>query len=293
MKQLLIVIFSIISVFYSCTIPSKGRDIRNSQATLSTLLDSVPQEKLPFLLEKDISDLYKYQTQYVDLNKLFSDSTILQEPFLYSNSPNQLQGSFYKRLEDKGRNKILLFTYFDSEYGSDGMSKTPTVELQVFDTNNELVDKMIVFAGIEGFSSWYRTFSIDTNYIITVNNKFILIDDSDEREATIDKEKILQRQYWISDGGKILDYFTESDGVVEKCEKIEFLNISWYSKGSIKNHVKDSKWIELNNIYEFNELIKQYVWCNYKNGIIVDEPVPLSDEEIESIPCLESNDSDS
>lgn len=261
-----------IVVLYSCKLHS----VNNSNISVNVC--SLKVTTLPFVFDKHWIQLDSLCNQ--EVNALFSDSTILHPPFLYTDHPNDLKGQFYKRLPDVGNHRVLLFVYFNGEWVPDGMNKSTTVELQIFDTNNRLIDKMIIADGVEGNCSWYRTFEVDEDYKINIKNKFSCIETNETKD--------LNQMFIINENGSIVEMFKLISGDYERCDKIPFLDLQWYSKGHIENYLKQKKWIECESVYDIDaeKYINRYIWSTYINGIKVSKPIIARDEDLEMIDCL-------
>lgn len=257
---------------FSCNYQSRNN------SNISVNIGDLKITALPFTFDNYWLQLDSLDNQ--EVNDLFSDSTILHPPFLYTDHPNGLRGQFYKRLPDVGNYSVLLFAYFNGEWMPDGMNKSTTVELQTFDANKMNVDKMIIADGVEGDCSWHRIFEIDKDYIINIKNRFSCIDTGETKD--------LDRMFMINEAGNIVEVFNMHNGDFERCDKILFLDKSWYSKGYIEDHLKQKKWIECEYTYnaDTDEYQNVYLWHTYINGVKVSKPILVEDDDLDTIDCL-------
>lgn len=174
--------------------------------------DSIPICKLPIdtdMIENGEIKLKKYCCspnchQEFNLNELdvmFSVNTEYEtKANHYDNGhPSKKQGYFGLRLPDIDHNRVLLFSYYDGE-ASD--YKTCTIELQIFNDKNVLVDKMIIQDGLYYECGWKRTFSISKNYSLTVNDLSYCAELGDVNVEKYDEIEIVSR-YKISNEERI------------------------------------------------------------------------------------------
>jgi hypothetical protein len=258
--------------FFSC-----NSQTRNS-TNIPVNIDAVETTDLPFSFDKNSVQFDSLKNQ--EINVLFVDSTVLFPPFLYTDHPNNIQGRFYRRLPNVGSYRVLLFIYFNTEWLSDGMNKSTTVELQVFNINNQIVDKMIIADGVEGDCSWHRSFEIGRDYYVNIKNRFSCFETNDTIE--------LNQVFKINENGNIVEIFQQNKGDLEFCEKIPFLDKIWYSRGYVENHLKQGKWIECEYIFDLNieEYKNEYLWNTYSNGIKISKPIVVEDCVLDEIDCL-------
>ncbi len=136
-------------------------------------------------------------------NTLFSDATLFRvsDDLMAKDEngyPYKGNAYFFKKLPDFHNHKIMLFTYENSnqEY------YLPYMELQTFDKDKLLIDKMIVAGGFAKDCSWNRSFSIDKNFTLTVTDTESCFDT--EKEDIVD-EKTIVWKYQIQENGRILE----------------------------------------------------------------------------------------
>lgn len=136
-----------------------------------------------------------------ELDILFSKNTVSDELSEYEGNghPSSKQGYFALRLPDVNGNKVLIYNYYDGE-ASD--YKLCTMEIQIFNRNLDLMDKLIIEDGIAYECSWKRTFSIDSNYQIITSDYSGCIEELDSDKMI--NEKTYKGLYKILDTGKIV-----------------------------------------------------------------------------------------
>jgi len=202
----------IIIVLTAC---KKQKNTDNSLKELTTITDwkTVDIQQLPFEFSYNYDSIidYYYTLSYFSerklidndayLNQYFSDSTsFLPNENLFitesTNYPYIGKGFFFKRLPDVNKHKVLIFIYQNLQEEE----TLPYFELQIFNENNDLVDKIIIVGGINYDCSWDRKFNIDTNYKLTVIDKEACYDIEDEKEIG---KRIINTQYQIKENGSI------------------------------------------------------------------------------------------
>ncbi len=183
---------------------------------ITTVIDwkAIPVQKLPFSYYYKYDSIldYYYTLDYFskrklidttsELNQYFSDSTsFLPEEDLMiiesKNYPYVGKGYFHKRLPDVNKHKVLVFIYQNTQEEE----TLPYFELQTFNEDNLVIDKIIIIGGINDDCSWDRQFSIDENYIISITDKEACYDIEDEKEIG---KRILNTQYQIKEDGSIV-----------------------------------------------------------------------------------------
>ena len=175
------------------------------------------------------------------LNDLFSDSTFLKDRFYRYGHPCKAEAVFYKRLPDLYGFRILLFTYHDkSEY------KLPSIEVQIFDNNNKIIDKMIVAEATDYECAWRRSFEYTKDGLIKITDSDRCIDVT---EDTVARKEVNVFYYKINTTGRIIRYFLQKNGEhllmlhdYGDADRSEENIIA--EKGRFKNHVKTGLWEE-------------------------------------------------
>lgn len=174
--------------------------------------DSIPIHKLPInskSIKNEKLKLKKYccfpkcnkKFELNALDLLFSNNTkYTTEANHYNNGhPSRKQGYFGLRLPDLNNNKVLLYTYYDNN-ASD--YKSCTIEIQIFNPNNKLIDKKIIQDGLYYECGWSRYFSISESYYLKVKDHSYCTEINEEKEQlsdVIDKTYIFK----ITPTGKI------------------------------------------------------------------------------------------
>lgn len=181
--------------------------------------DSIAVQELPyaFVFDKDSILDYHYTLEAFEssnkidknakLNTYFSDSTTFlnDEELMIMESKNYPfigEGYFYTRLPDINNLKVLVFTYQNIEEPE----TLPYFELQTFDENHKVIDKLILAGGINYDCSWDRQFSIDKNYNIIIIDNESCFDPEDEKQVLT---KTFKNTYKV-----------ENDGVIAVVEKL-------------------------------------------------------------------------
>lgn len=176
---------------------------------------SQPTSSLPFDFKYDpdsIIDFFYTIDNFKDngniselnsFNELFTDSTLfLDTDHLMARKesayPYTGKGYFFKKLPDMGSHKVLLFMYQNREQEN----YLPYVELQVFDKDKNLVDKMIVAGGFTEDCTWNRSFSIDKDYRISITDTESCF--NTEKEKIVD-EKTVTHLYRLQENGHIAE----------------------------------------------------------------------------------------
>lgn len=177
--------------------------------------ESQPTNTLPYSLKYDPDsiidffytiDNYKNNNEISELNsfnELFTDSTLfsVKDDLLAKKElayPYTGNGYFFKKLPDIGTHKVLLFMYENREQEN----YLPYVELQVFNKDKTLIDKMIVAGGFTKDCTWNRSFSIDKNYRISITDTESCF--NAEKEKVVD-EKTVTHQYGLQENGHIMN----------------------------------------------------------------------------------------
>lgn len=99
------------------------------------------------------------------VSQLFSPKTELNNRVIPYDHP--LEGTAFllkKILPQKGQFQLYLFTYWNTGYSNEFHIKLPTIELQVFDKNQNLVDKIIVVDGALSECEWKRRFTLYSDF---------------------------------------------------------------------------------------------------------------------------------
>jgi len=181
--------------------------------TTATNWEAVSVQKLPFEFNYKYDSIldYYYTLDYFSkrklidtatkLNHYFSDSTsFLPKENLFitesKNYPYVGKGYFHKRLPDVNKHKVLIFIYQNTQEEE----TLPYFELQTFNEENLVVDKIIIAGGINYDCSWDRKFSIDESYLITITDKEACYDIEDEKEIG---KRLYNTQYQIKEDGSI------------------------------------------------------------------------------------------
>ena len=175
------------------------------------------------------------------LNDLFSDSTLLQDRFYRYGHPCKAEAVCYKRLPDLYGFRILLFTYHDkSEY------KLPSIELQIFDDNDKIIDKMIVAEATDYECAWRRSFEYTKDGLIKITDSDRCVDVT---EDTVARKELNVFYYKIHATGRIIRYFPQKNGEhlfmlhdYGDADRSEENIIA--EKGRFKNHAKTGLWEE-------------------------------------------------
>lgn len=179
---------------------SKGQD------KPSDLLATVPSEPLPFHYSylDNIGDIYtlndflkneKY-TGHAKLDSLFSPGTTLTMREGQYGHPYSGKARFFKRLPDVHGKKVLLFAYWDQQTDY----KLPTIELQTFDNQLKVIDKMIVVDGTNYECSWNRSFTLSKDYVLNVKDEDVCWDIENGKKAS---DKTKTHTYTLDPDGKI------------------------------------------------------------------------------------------
>ncbi|RPD90751.1 hypothetical protein EGM88_15485 [Aureibaculum marinum] len=175
--------------------------------------DSIAIQELPFsfAFNKDSIMDYHYTLEAFEknnkidknekLNTYFSDSTtfLIDENLLITDSKNypyKGKGYFYLRLPDINNIKVLIFTYQNSEEPE----TLPYFELQTFDENTNVIDKLILAGGINYDCSWDRQFKIDKDYNIYLTDKESCFNPENEKQIL---KRTIQTQCKVDENGKI------------------------------------------------------------------------------------------
>jgi hypothetical protein len=184
------------------------------EITTTTDWEAVSVQKLPFEFNYKYDSIldYYYTLDYFSkrklidtsstLNQFFSDSTSFKpkEDLFITESKNYPyvgKGYFHKRLPDVNKHKVLIFIYQNTLEEE----TLPYFELQTFNEENLIIDKVIIAGGINYDCSWDRKFSIDNNYIITITDIEACYDIEDEKEIG---KRTLNTQYQIKEDGYII-----------------------------------------------------------------------------------------
>lgn len=136
--------------------------------------------------------------QLNEIDSLFSNCTeyITEANHFDNGHPSEKQGYFGVRLPDMESARVLLFSYFDIE-ASD--YKTCTIEIQIFDLNNKIIDKKIIQDGLYYECGWSREFSINQDYFLKINDNSQCVEIGDVAEMT-DEIKV-EYQFQITSKG--------------------------------------------------------------------------------------------
>ncbi len=189
------------------------------EVTTAIEWEAVSIQKLPFSFNFKYDSIldYYYTLDYFSkrklidtsskLNHYFSDSTsFLPKEDLFitesKNYPYLGKGYFHKRLPDINKHKVMVFIYQNTQEEE----TLPYFELQTFNNENHVIDKIIIAGGINDDCSWDRKFSIDKNYIITITDKEACYDIEDEKEIG---KRTLKTQYQIKEDGSIIVFEEE------------------------------------------------------------------------------------
>ena len=213
-------IITLILVALTFTACKNKIDTETKDNDLTSLndFDSIAIQQLPysFAFDKDSILDYFYTLEAFEsgnkiikdskLNTYFSDSTsFLDTENLFitdsKNYPYVGEGYFFKRLPNINTIKVLVFTYQNTKEAE----TLPYFEIQTFDENHKVIDKLILAGGINYDCSWDRQFAIDTNYTITIIDNESCFDPENE-------EQILTKTFENS-------YKINNEGVIETVEK--------------------------------------------------------------------------
>ncbi|MDY7394253.1 hypothetical protein UMM65_03300 [Aureibaculum sp. 2210JD6-5] len=218
LKKSILTTLIIIITFTACK-NKKETDTKVEDLISINDFDSIAIQKLPyaFAFDKDSILDYHYtleafeQNGKIDknakLNTYFSDSTafLKDEDLMITESKNYPyigEGYFYTRLPNINDIKVLIFTYHNTEEPE----TLPYFELQTFNENNKVVDKLILAGGINYDCSWDRQFSIDKDYNIIIIDNESCFDPEDEKQILT---KTVQTQYKIGNDGQIEQLISE------------------------------------------------------------------------------------
>lgn len=166
------------------------------------------------------------------LNVLFSDSTELYNAPFYSGHPNKVSGYFFKRFPDICGNRILLFVSLDKESDLEGGPKPINMELQTFDKDNQLIDKIIVYEIIPNECTWSRGFEYEKNFIEITDILYCVDINTDNNNVLSDSTVF--HDYQIKDNGKIVRYYKQREGF--------YKDLDFKEEGTLKNHNKEGLW---------------------------------------------------
>jgi len=213
-------IIAIIITFLTFTACKKQNTTNTKVKDLISIndFDSITIHKLPyaFAFDKDSLLDYHYTLEAFEtrnkidkdakLNTYFSDSTTFlnSEELMIMESKNYPyigKGFFYQRLPDIDNIKVLIFTYQNTEEAE----TLPYFEIQTFDENNRIIDKLILAGGINYECSWDRQFYIDQDYKIIIIDNESCFDPEDEKRVLT---KTFENTYKV-----------KKDGVIEVIKK--------------------------------------------------------------------------
>ncbi|MET2984639.1 hypothetical protein [Aureibaculum conchae] len=218
LKKSLIAIITVVSAFTACK-KQNATDTKVKDLISINDFDSITVQNLPYAFSFDKDSVFDYHytleafetrnkiDKDAKLNTYFSDSTTFSndEELMIMESKNYPfigKGFFYERLPDIDNVKVLIFTYQNTEEAE----TLPYFEIQTFDENHNVIDKLIVAGGINYDCSWDRQFAIDTTYKITIVDNESCFDPEDEKQVLT---KTIQTQYKIRDDGKIEKLISE------------------------------------------------------------------------------------
>lgn len=208
-----ILTFLIITVIFTACKKQKESEAKVENHTSINDFDSITVKKLPhaFAFDRDSILDYHYTLEAFEssnkidkeskLNTYFSDSTSFfdDERLFITDSKNYPyigEGYFYARLPDINDIKVLIFTYENVEEPE----TLPYFEIQTFDSNGDVIDKLILAGGINYDCSWDRQFLIDTTYNITIIDNESCFDREDEKQILT---KTIENFYKINNKGTI------------------------------------------------------------------------------------------
>ncbi|WP_198519959.1 hypothetical protein [Olleya sp. Bg11-27] len=161
----------------------------NAISTTKAPTDSLSITKLPYSFQYDyenpliekmtIEQFFKNRENHI-ANVFFSDSTNLtSNTFQHINyKPYVGKGVFVKKFPDFKTNKLMLFAYDHSSLNY----FLPIFELQMFDENDKIIDKLIVVGGREYECGWNRYFKIEKNFTILIHNSEFCYDIEEDKE---------------------------------------------------------------------------------------------------------------
>ncbi|MCL1942118.1 MAG: hypothetical protein FWF54_01010 [Candidatus Azobacteroides sp.] len=246
-----IAIYSLLIIILSIAACSNNNHNNNKDIHIESInWSSVPVDGIPFSFNYEnylliVDSILKHRREdspYKQIDILFSDSTCLFHTAYFYGHPNNIQGIAFKRFPDISYNKIVLYVYDSSPIISEYYKKF-TIELQIFDNKNQLVDKLIVADAAYGEDCyWIRSFELTSDNIIKLIDKDICEKNEDNPSFAKSDEHLFY--YEIMDDGKMLRYFTKDGRVEEK-------NIFPSSEGESVNHLQSGFWQENFPIQQF------------------------------------------
>ena len=101
-------------------------------------------------------------------------------------------------MPDINENSVLLFAYWDK----DTDYRLPTIELQTFDSQGKIINKMIVADSINYECSWIRSFEILKDYVLKITDEHVCWDVETDQKILGNKQSF---NFHIDNEGKILD----------------------------------------------------------------------------------------
>ncbi len=212
LKKAVLAIILIALTFSACK--KQNKTDKKIEDLISTIdFNNIEIQELPyaFAFDKDSILDYYYTLQAFEnsnkidenatLNSYFSDSTTFfdDENLFITDSKNYPyigKGYFYTRLPNINAIKVLIFTYQNTEEAE----TLPYFEIQTFNDNNQVIDKLILAGGINYDCSWDRQFSIDEDYNIIVIDNESCFNPEDEKQILT---KTIQSQYKVGNDGQI------------------------------------------------------------------------------------------
>lgn len=218
LKNRFVAVVIIVLVFAACKKQKETVTNVNDRSAVNDF-DSIAIQKLPysFAFDKDSILDYHYtletfeSTSKIDknakLNSYFSDSTVFYDNenlFITDskNYPYKGEAYFYTRLPNINDIKVLIFTYENSEEPE----TLPYFEIQTFDKNNTIIDKLILAGGINYDCSWDRQYAIDNDYKIIIIDNESCFNPEDEMQEL---KKTIKTHYKIGNNGIIEKLLSE------------------------------------------------------------------------------------
>ena len=162
---------------------------------------SIANDSLKYYLNKKnknhlLNILYSNKTEFKSIRVLDSVGVNTFDGHIIH--PNNTKGIFYCRLPNLNNNRVILFSYLDMGYDYKGM----TYEIQIFDTKNEIIDKLILQDEINYECGWTRTFSILKDYTLKIKDYSYCVDFVEENGERFDEIEV-DYLYKIVPTGKI------------------------------------------------------------------------------------------
>jgi hypothetical protein len=210
----------------------------------------IPVQELPYSMSafSDWDNLINAQDEIrMDpeniVTSLFKGNISINER-LYTGSCIDSTVRFFKRLPDTGKYKVLIFRYLNQ---GDNDSY-PAYAMQTVDSVGASVDNLSISATMPGGYSWSRSFTCDSNYIITVVDSIECLssDDGSEENPTITYSRQDVYKYTINNHGRFIRYYDMKDGDVANYllddNSPQRQNI-YKEKGKVEDHKREGIWL--------------------------------------------------